>query len=181
MKEKLLNQNGIVIWISGLSGAGKSTLAEATAKQLRQKGILTQILDGDAIRLGLNNNLGFSIEDRMENIRRAAEVAKLFKECGIVTFCCFVSPLNEMRKLARDIIGKDDFIEIFLSASLDCCEKRDVKGWYAKARQNEIKDFTGIDSPFEISVNPDLIIDTENQSVEKCAQDLIDIIDKKIS
>lgn len=179
-KQNLLKQKGVVIWISGLSGSGKSTLANNVEKKLFELGLLTEVLDGDEIRLGLNKNLSFSLEERMENIRRAAETAKLFKNCGIITLCCFVSPLNSMRNLAKEIVGEDDFIEVFLSTSIKCCENRDVKGLYEKAREGKIKDFTGIDSPFEIPELPDLTIDTENTTIEESVEILTQKIRNKI-
>lgn len=153
-KEKLLRQKGVAIWFTGLSGSGKTTIAIALEKELHQKGMLTQILDGDNIRAGINNNLGFSENDRTENIRRIAEVTKLFVHSGIITICCFVSPTNEIRKIAKDIIGENDFKEIFVNTPIEICEQRDVKGLYAKARKGEIENFTGVNAPFEAPVNP---------------------------
>lgn len=153
-KEKLLRQKGVAIWFTGLSGSGKTTIAIALEKELHQKGLLTQILDGDNIRAGINNNLGFSDSDRTENIRRIAEVTKLFVNSGIITICCFVSPTNEIRNIARNIIGENDFLEVFVNTPIEICEQRDVKGLYAKARKGEIKDFTGVNAPFETPANP---------------------------
>ena len=164
-RENLLKQKGLMLWFTGLSGSGKSTLAIALERELYQNGILCGILDN--IRSGINNNLGFSEADRIENIRRIAEVSKLFVDCGIVTIAAFISPTNEIRQMAADIIGKDDFMEIYVSTPLEVCEKRDVKGLYKKARKGEIKDFTGISSPFEIPEQPDLTIDTSTQSLEE--------------
>ena len=161
-----VNQGEFVVML-GPSGSGKSTLAIALERELYQNGILCRILDGDNIRSGINNNLGFSEADRIENIRRIAEVSKLFVDCGIVTIAAFISPTNEIRQMAADIIGKDDFMEIYVSTPLEVCEKRDVKGLYKKARKGEIKDFTGISSPFEIPEQPDLTIDTSTQSLEE--------------
>ena len=166
-RENLLKQKGLMLWFTGLSGSGKSTLAIALGRELYQNGILCRILDGDNIRSGINNNLGFSEADRIENIRRIAEVSKLFVDCGIVTIAAFISPTNEIRQMAADIIGKDDFMEIYVSTPLEVCEQRDVKGLYKKARKGEIKDFTGISSPFEIPEQPDLTIDTSTQSLEE--------------
>jgi len=160
-KQKLLKQRSKVIWMTGLSGSGKTTLAIALEKELSSSGILTQILDGDNIRSGINNNLGFSDEDRAENIRRIAEISKLFLNCGIVTINCFVSPTKVIRARAKEIIGAEDFIEVYVNAPLDVCEDRDVKGLYKKARAGEIKDFTGIDSPFEATRYHSLIIKRE--------------------
>ncbi|MCB9058067.1 MAG: adenylyl-sulfate kinase [Calditrichae bacterium] len=174
-KEQLLNQNARVFWMTGLSGSGKSTIAIAVEKKLHELGFLTQILDGDNIRSGINNNLGFSDGDRKENIRRIAEVSKLFVNCGIITINSFVSPTIEIRNLARSIIG-DDFFEIYINAPLEVCEKRDVKGLYKKARKGEIKDFTGIDAPFEAPENPDLEINTANLSVEQSVEKVLNTI-----
>lgn len=165
-KESLLRQQSKVIWFTGLSGAGKTTLAKHLEIELFNRGFLTQILDGDNIRSGINNNLGFSDSDRFENIRRIAEVSKLFLDCGVITINCFISPTEDIRKMARRIIGDDDFIEIFINAPLAVCEERDVKGLYSKARRGEIKDFTGITSPFEIPGSIDLEIRTDLLSVE---------------
>ena len=175
-KEKFLNQKAKVLWFTGLSGSGKSTIAIEVEKKLFAKSFLTQILDGDNIRDGINNNLGFSDKDRTENIRRIAEVSKLFINCGIITLNSFVSPTNEIRNLAKEIIGKDNFIEIFIDTPLEICEQRDVKGLYKKARAGKIKDFTGIDAPFETPVNPSLIIKTENKTVEESANEVMDYI-----
>ncbi|MBL4705942.1 MAG: adenylyl-sulfate kinase, partial [Flavobacteriales bacterium] len=148
-KEQFLNQTGLVIWMTGLSGSGKTTIAKGLERKLHSEGILTKLLDGDNVRTGINNNLGFTIEDRTENIRRIAEVAKLFLENGTVTICCFVSPTKEIRSNARLIIGDDSFEEIYINTPLAVCEARDVKGLYQKARSGQIKNFTGIDAPFE--------------------------------
>jgi len=166
-KEKLLGQKAFCIWFTGLSGSGKTTIAIALERELHLKGILTQILDGDNIRVGINNNLGFSEQDRIENIRRIAEVTKLFVNCGIVTICCFVSPTEEIRGIAKSIIGEDDFVEVFVNTPLAVCEQRDVKGLYAKARAGEIKDFTGISSPFEEPKHPTLIVKTNEITVQE--------------
>ena len=148
-REALLKQKGIMIWFTGLSGSGKSTLAIALEGELYKQGILCRILDGDNIRSGINNNLGFSEADRTENIRRIAEVSKLFVDCGIVTIAAFISPTHAIRRMASEIIGEDDFLEVYVSTPIEECERRDVKGLYAKARRGEIKEFTGISSPFE--------------------------------
>ena len=172
-KEQLLKQKGIAIWFTGLSGSGKTTIAIALEKKLYEKGLLTQILDGDNIRTGINNNLGFSDADRIENIRRIAEITKLFVNSGIIAICCFVSPTEEIRTIAKNIIGKDDFVEVFVNTPLEICEKRDVKGLYAKARKGEIKDFTGINAPFEAPVNPAIEL-TDKLSVEESVQKIIE-------
>ncbi len=171
-KEKLLHQHAKVIWMTGLSGSGKTTIALGLERVLYEKGFLTQVLDGDNIRSGINNNLGFSAEDRYENIRRIAEISKLFVNCGIITINCFVSPTVEIRENAKKIIGKDDFVEVFVNTPLEICEQRDVKGLYKKARSGEIKNFTGIDAPFEPPQNPDIEIKTENKTVDESVQEL---------
>jgi len=172
-KEQFLNQKAQVIWLTGLSGSGKSTIAIELEKELHQKGILTQLLDGDNIRSGINNNLGFSEDDRLENIRRIAEVSKLFLNCGIVTINSFVSPTKDVRDLARSIIGEENYYEIYIKASVEACEKRDVKGLYAKARRGEIKNFTGISAPFDIPDKCQLIVDTEVLSVEESVKEIL--------
>jgi adenylylsulfate kinase len=180
-KEQLLAQNSKVIWFTGLSGSGKTSIAVVLEKLLNEKGILTQILDGDNIRAGVNNNLGFSEEDRAENIRRIAEVSKLFLNCGVLTINCFVSPTISMRKMAKDIIGNDDFIDVFVNTPLELCEKRDVKGLYKKARNGEIKNFTGIDQAFEAPENPAFEVLTENNSVEESAKAVLSYLMPKIA
>ncbi|MBQ3233830.1 MAG: adenylyl-sulfate kinase [Alistipes sp.] len=179
-KEQQLRQRGLTVWFTGLSGSGKSTIAVALERRLSQQGIFSRILDGDNIRTGINRGLGFSEEERRENIRRIAEVSKLFTETGIVTLSAFVSPTNELREMAREIIGKEDFVEIFVATPLEECERRDVKGLYAKARRGEIKDFTGITSPFEAPESPALAIDTANLSVEEAVERVLEIIIPKI-
>jgi len=181
IKEERLNQKGIVIWFTGLSGSGKTTLACGLEAELFKRGFLTQILDGDNIRTGINNNLNFSPEDRIENIRRIAEVAKLFINCGIITLCCFISPTEELRNLVKSIVGKENYYEVFANSPLEICEQRDVKGLYAKARAGEIKDFTGINAPFEIPENADLIIDSSGKSKSENIEILINNILPKVS
>lgn len=180
-KEKQLSQRGKVIWLIGLSGSGKSTIAEHLEAKLYDEGFLTQVLDGDNIRSGLNKNLTFSDTDRIENIRRISEVAKLFAKCGVVTLASFISPTEAIRQMAKDIIGEDKYIEVYVSTSLEACEDRDVKGLYDKARQGIIKNFTGIDSVFETPQNPAIIIPTEGLTVEESVQKLYDFIIEKIS
>ena len=175
-REKLLGQKGIMLWFTGLSGLGKSTLAIALERELYNSGILCRILDGDNIRTGINNNLGFTEADRVENIRRIAEVAKLFVDCGVVTIAAFISPTEQIRQMAADIIGKDDFFEIYVNTPLEVCEERDVKGLYKKARQGEIKNFTGISAPFEAPLNPAITIDTSACSLEESVNLLKKII-----
>ena len=175
-RESLLKQRGTMIWFTGLSGSGKSTLAIALERELYKKGILCRILDGDNIRSGINNNLGFSEADRTENIRRIAEVSKLFVDCGIVTIAAFISPTNAIRTMAANIIGREDFLEVYVSTPIEECEKRDVKGLYAKARRGEIKDFTGISSPFEEPKDAFVSIDTSKQPLEASVKALMDAI-----
>ena len=179
-KEKLLNQKSKVIWMTGLSGSGKTTIAKEVEKKLFSQAILTQILDGDNIRAGINNNLDFSLKGREENIRRIAEVSKLFINCGIVTINCFVSPTIAIRESVKKIIGKKDIIEVYINASLETCEKRDTKGLYKKARKGEIKNFTGINAPFEPPINPELEINTSKLSVAECTQKVLDYVLPKI-
>ena len=175
-KERLLRQRGVMIWFTGLSGSGKSTIALGVERELHQRGLLCRILDGDNIRTGINAGLGFSAEDRHENIRRIAEVGKLFVETGIITLAAFVSPTNEYRQLARDIIGAEDFLEVFVSTPLEVCERRDVKGLYARARRGEVKDFTGISAPFEAPEHPALCIDTSRQPLETSVRQVLELI-----
>ncbi len=167
-KEKLLNQRARVIWMTGLSGAGKTTIAQHLELELHKKRYLTQVLDGDNIRSGINNNLGFSEEDRYENIRRISEVSKLLMQSGIICINSFISPTTEIREMAKNIIGKNDFIEVFVDAPLEVCEQRDVKGLYEKARKGEIKNFTGIDAPFDKPYDADIILPTDKLSIQEC-------------
>ena len=179
-KEQLLGQRGLMVWFTGLSGSGKSTLAIALERALQQRGLLCRILDGDNIRSGINNNLGFSPEDRVENIRRIAEVGKLFVDTGIITLAAFISPNNDLRQMAARIIGPDDFLEIYVSTPLSECERRDVKGLYAKARKGEIKAFTGISAPFEEPANPALTLDTTQLDVQQSVERLLALILPKV-
>jgi adenylylsulfate kinase len=180
-KEQRLKQKAKVLWMTGLSGSGKTSIGLALEKELCKRGFLVMLLDGDLVRTGINNNLKFSVEDRKENIRRIAEVSKLFVNCGIVTINCFISPTDEIRTMAKNIIGKDDFLEVFVSAPLEICETRDVKGLYAKARKGEIPEFTGISSPFEVPPDPDLVLKTDRMSVEESVQCALDFILPKIT
>lgn len=166
----------MVIWFSGLSGSGKSSIASGLEKMLHRKGFHTFCLDGDNIRLGLNKDLGFSQEERSENIRRIAEVAKLFNEAGILVLAAFITPLEKDRKTIRQIVGKQNLIEIFIDTSLEECEKRDVKGLYRKVREGKIKEFSGISSPFEIPKNPDLSIKTQNISVKEAVNEVVSFL-----
>ncbi len=175
-----LNQRPISLWFCGLSGSGKSTIAVGLERLLFQKGYTTQVLDGDNIRSGINSNLGFSVEDRLENNRRVAEIAKLYNMSGLITINSFISPTQSIRNKAKEIIGDSFFKEVYIKASLETCEDRDVKGLYRKARNGEIKGFTGIDSPFEAPENPFLEIDTEKHTLEVCIQSLFKAIEPLI-
>ncbi|MGA0845514.1 MAG: adenylyl-sulfate kinase [Luteolibacter sp.] len=179
-KEALLGQRGLVVWMCGLSGSGKSTIANAAERILHQQGRFTTILDGDNLRSGLNSNLGFTDEDRLENIRRFAEVAKIFVSQGVITFVSAITPRGELRDVARGLLGEDLF-EVYINASYEACEKRDVKGLYAKAARGEIQHFTGRDGSFEPPTDPDLIIDTESCSVEDAALELVEAIATRIT
>ena len=175
-KEDLLKQHSVMVWFTGLSGSGKSTIAIALERELHKRGLLCRILDGDNIRSGINNNLGFTEADRVENIRRIAEVSKLFLDTGVITIAAFISPNNDIREMAANIIGQDDFLEIYVSTPLAECEKRDVKGLYAKARKGEIKNFTGISAPFEAPEHPALTLDTSVLSLEESVNKLLELI-----
>lgn len=175
-REVRLGQKAKVLWLTGLSGSGKSTIAQDLERQLHNQGFIAQVLDGDNIRVGINKNLGFSIEDRTENIRRIAEVAKLYLNSGIITICSFISPTIKIRNFACSIIGEDHFIEVFINTPLEICEERDVKGLYKKARAGEIKGFTGIDSPYEAPKNADLEILTADLTVEQSSKQILDKI-----
>ena len=195
-KEQLLGQKGIMVWFTGLSGSGKSTVAMGVERELHARGILCRILDGDNIRAGinsnlgftaednirtgLNSNLGFSEEDRNENIRRIAEVGKLFVQTGIVTLACFVSPTNDLRRMAREIVGSEDFMEVYVSTPIEECERRDVKGLYARARRGEVKNFTGISAPFEEPEHADISIDTSKLTLEESVNRLTEEIIKRV-
>ncbi len=167
-RQQLLKQKSPVIWLTGLSGSGKSTIANELAIKLQQEGKLAYILDGDNVRMGLNKDLGFSDNDRKENIRRIAEVAKLLSDAGVIVITAFISPFREEREKAKEIIGRDNFIEVFVRTSLETCEKRDPKGLYKKARAGEIPMFTGIDSPYEEPLNYDIMVsgDTDSDQYE---------------
>jgi len=166
-REKLLDQKGVVIWFTGLSGSGKSTIAHAIEEELFRRGHLSFVLDGDNIRHGLNKNLGFSPEDREENIRRIGEVAKLFADAGLITMTAFISPYRKDRDNNRHLLEEGEFIEVFMKVSLPEAEKRDPKGLYKKARAGEIKEFTGIDAPYEEPLHPELVIDTDKLDLEE--------------
>ena len=175
-KEALLGQRGVMVWFTGLSGSGKSTVAIAVERELQRRGLLCRILDGDNIRSGINNNLGFSETDRVENIRRIAEVGKLFVDTGIITLAAFISPNNALRRMAAGIIGAEDFLEVYVSTPLEVCELRDVKGLYAKARRGEIKEFTGVSAPFEVPEHPALSLDTSVLTVEESVEKVLELI-----
>ncbi|HEB90038.1 MAG TPA: adenylyl-sulfate kinase [Deltaproteobacteria bacterium] len=177
-REALLGQRGCTVWLTGLSGSGKSTIAVAAEKALNERGRLTYILDGDNIRHGLNSNLGFSPEDRTENIRRIGEVSKLFTDAGIIVFSSFISPYRADRDAIREIMGEGDFIEVWVDASVETCEGRDVKGLYKKARAGEIPEFTGISAPYEEPENPELVVDTNAQSVDESVGQILSYLEK---
>ena len=175
-KEQLLGQRGVMVWFTGLSGSGKSTGALGVEREVHKRGILCRILDGDNIRSGINKNLGFSADDRKENIRRIAEIGKLFVDTGVVTLSAFISPTNESRHMASEIIGADDFREVYVSTPLEVCEQRDVKGLYARARRGEIKDFTGVSAPFEVPEHPALTLDTSVLTLEESVNKVLELI-----
>lgn len=180
-KEALLGQHGVCVWMAGLSGSGKSTIAIALERKLHDQDRLVVVLDGDNVRTGININLGFSDADRTENIRRIAEVAKLFVQQGVIVVCCFVSPTIAVRDQAKAIVGSEDFIEVFVDTPLEVCEQRDVKGLYAKARSGEVKDFTGISAPFEAPLSPSLRIATADRNEEASTQELLNFILPRIT
>jgi len=180
-KENLLHQRGLAVWMCGLSGSGKSTIANAVERVLHQQGRFTVILDGDNLRTGLNTNLGFSDEDRLENIRRIAEVTKILIENGAIVFISAITPRGELRDLARGIVGEKNLFEVYVKASYEACEKRDVKGLYAKAARGEIQHFTGKDGSFEPPQNPNLTLDTEVLAIEDAAIELLEAILPRIS
>ena len=171
-RSKKLNQTPKLIWFTGLSGSGKSTILDALEKMLFEKGFSTYSLDGDNIRFGLCKGLGFSLEDRTENIRRIAEVANLMLDAGLIVLASFISPLKSQRDLVREIVGEENFVEVYMSTPLEECEKRDVKGLYKKARDGEIENFTGISSKYELPEKPDIIIDTTDLSIKESVQQI---------
>jgi adenylylsulfate kinase len=171
-RELQLGQKSKVLWMTGLSGSGKSTIAKGLERKLFENGYFAQVLDGDNVRAGICNNLGFSIEDRTENIRRIAEVAKLYVQSGIICICSFISPTRSIREMASQIINKEDFLEIYINASIEACEERDVKGLYAKVRKGEIKGFTGIDAPYEEPIYPFSKIDTEISGITESVDNI---------
>ncbi len=177
---KLKNQNSVVLWFTGLSGSGKSTLASKVNLDLHSRGNNCYMLDGDNIRLGINSDLDFTDKGRKENIRRIAEVAKLFVDAGEIVLCSFVSPFKEDREQARKIIGEENFVEVFVNCPIEECEKRDIKGLYKRARNGEIKHFTGIDSPYEAPTNPEIEVLTHKYSIDECSDVVINNILNKI-
>jgi adenylylsulfate kinase len=179
-RNKRNRHNSFVIWLTGLSGSGKSTLANEIEVELFEKGINTYILDGDNIRMGLSSDLDFTDEGRIENIRRIGEVAKLMADAGLVVITAFISPFRDDRRKAREIIGKNNFIEVFLDTPIDICEKRDTKGLYEKARKGEIKNFTGIDSPYEIPEKPDIIVLNHLEDDSSILEKVMEQVMKKI-
>jgi adenylylsulfate kinase len=178
-REAIVGQRGVTIWLTGLSGSGKSTIAIAAEHELTSRGRLAFVLDGDNIRHGLNQNLGFSPADRTENIRRIGEVSKLFTEAGVIVFTSFISPYRSDRDAVRVFMGTGDFVEVYVDASLDTCEQRDTKGLYKKARAGEIPEFTGISAPYEAPESPELVLDTNRQSVEESVDKLVEYLDAK--
>lgn len=174
-RESLLKQTPKLLWFTGLSGSGKSTVANSLDRRLNEIGRATYLLDGDNIRLGINSDLGFSIEDRSENIRRIGEIGKLFVDAGVITLACFISPLKVDREKVREALGVD-FIEIFVDCPLEECEKRDPKNLYKKARLGEIKEFTGITSPYERPENPELVVNTNEESIDECVNKILDYL-----
>lgn len=178
-RERMLQQKGVVLWYTGLSGSGKSTLALAVEEKLFEQGHVCMVLDGDNIRHGLNKNLGFSPEDREENIRRIGEVSKLFTDAGLITMTAFISPYRKDRDQARSLLKEGEFIEIYVAVPLDVAEERDPKGLYKKARAGEIKEFTGISAPYEEPLNPELKIDTASNSLEECVAQVIKFLAEK--
>lgn len=180
-KENLLNQRGKVIWFTGLSGSGKTTVARGVEKELHQRGFICQVLDGDNIRSGINNNLGFSLDDRLENIRRISEVSKLFINCGIITLNSFISPTEKIRAMAESIIGSDDMITVYVNAPVEVCENRDVKGLYKKARAGEIKNFTGVSNVFEEPAGAEVEVQTDKLSVEESVNKIIEFVIPRIT
>jgi len=169
-----LNQCGTVIWFTGLPRSGKTTLAEALSDALTKQGFFCHVLDGDKVRQGINSDLGYSLADREENIRRVAEICRIFTDNGIITICAFVSPTEKIRNRAKNIIGEKDFMEIYVCTALEICEERDIAGLYKKSHTGEIRDFTGISSPFEIPVNPDIVVDSGKNTIKNCINEIMD-------
>jgi adenylylsulfate kinase len=179
-RQKLNGHRSFLVWLTGLSGSGKSTLADKAEAYFHNKGKHTFTLDGDNTRKRLNADLGFSKEDREENLRRVAETANLMVDAGMLTFAAFISPLNQNRETVKKIVGADNYLEIYVKASVETCEKRDVKGLYKKARKGEIKDFTGISAPYEEPENPDLVVDSEKEPEDDCLKKIIELIEDRL-
>lgn len=175
-KEALLNQHARVFWMCGLSGAGKSTLANRLEEELTERGFLSMVIDGDYIRQGLNKGLGYSQNDRQENLRRVAEIARLTTANGIISIVSFITPTKLIREMVKDIVGEPDYIEIYINSPIEICEQRDTKGLYRQAREGKINNFTGIDSPFEVPYNPHIEIDTANLGIGECSQKLLEFV-----
>lgn len=180
-RNKHYGHSSFVIWLTGLSGSGKSTIANALQLELYRQDKKVYVLDGDNVRLGLNGDLGFSDTDRKENLRRIGEVAKLFVDAGLITICAFVSPLESDRQMLRDIIGVNDYFEVYISTPIEVCEDRDVKGLYKKARAGEIANFTGISSAYEAPEKPNLIVNTDSRTIEECVEELLSNLGEKLS
>jgi adenylylsulfate kinase len=178
-REKMNLHRAKLLWFTGLSGSGKSTIAHALEERLHQRGCRTYVFDGDNVRHGLCNDLGFSIQDRTENIRRIGEMSKLFVDAGVIALTAFISPIREDREKVRGLFSEGDFIEVYIKASIETCESRDVKGLYKKAREGEIKNFTGITSPYEAPDNPEIIVDTENREIDECVDSLLGALEKQ--
>ncbi len=178
-REKLKGHKSFVLWFTGLSGAGKSTLSHAVEERLHKMGIHTYVLDGDNVRMGLNKDLGFSQKDRKENIRRVGEVAKLFVDAGVVVITAFISPYREDREFVRNLLNKGDFIEVYVKCPLEICERRDPKGLYKKVRQGLIKEFTGIDSPYEEPINPEIVVETHKMGVDECVERIVNYLKER--
>jgi adenylylsulfate kinase len=179
-RNRMNGHESFVVWFVGLSGSGKSTLADALEQRLYERGVHTYLLDGDNVRAGLNSDLDFSVESRIENIRRIGELANLFVDAGLVTISAFISPLEADRQKARSIVGTDKFIEVYVECPIEVCEQRDVKGLYAKARAGEISNFTGINSPFEAPQNPEILVNTAENSLEECLDKILEEIERKL-
>jgi adenylylsulfate kinase len=179
-RNRMNGHESFVVWFVGLSGSGKSTLADALEQRLYERGVHTYLLDGDNVRAGLNSDLDFSVESRIENIRRIGELANLFVDAGLVTISAFISPLETDRQKARSIVGTDKFIEVYVECPIEVCEQRDVKGLYAKARAGEISNFTGINSPFEAPQNPEILVNTAENSLEECLDKILEEIERKL-
>ena len=181
LRKKLINQKPILIWLSGISGSGKSTIANELEKKLYENNFLSYLLDGDNIRIGLNKDLGFTDDDRKENIRRISEVSRLMLDAGLIVITAFISPFKEERQLAKSLVLEKNYFLVHVDCSVEKCEERDVKGLYKKARAGEIKNFTGIDSPYEVPENPNLIVNTEKESVDESVKKIFNAIKGKIN